>query len=183
MKKLIIALAALTAVLATNAAVVDWKYEINGAAGGSATEYVGYNVYLVEKAYYDALTKVTAESITDHALQSATVAWESSSGRGSSKKNVFSTPAKAYSVGDTTGTTYDYYLVLVDAAGENYNTASYSYTARDESASYTDDDITHSVASSSLAMTKFAPSSDVPEPTSGLLVLLGVAGLALRRRA
>ncbi len=32
------------------------------------------------------------------------------------------------------------------------------------------------------AVTWTAPSSDVPEPTSGLLMLLGVAGLALRRR-
>ena len=33
-----------------------------------------------------------------------------------------------------------------------------------------------------ISVTSFTPMSDVPEPTSGLLLLLGVAGLALRRK-
>ena len=62
MKKLMMVLAAMATTVVANAAAVDWNYKVTGAAGGSATEFTGYTAYLVDKAYYDSLSAVTAES-------------------------------------------------------------------------------------------------------------------------
>ncbi len=182
MRKLIIALVAVATAVAVNAAVVDWNYEITGQAGGSSSEYTGYTAYLVDASYYESLSVVTADSITGSGnyIQSATLSQTGSSGKGSNKKYVFSTGAQGYtSTSYTTGTEYQFYLVLVDSSEENYFASSYSYTARDATSGYTESDITLAVNSSAVSMQAFGAA---PEPTSGLLLLLGVAGLALKRK-
>ena len=191
MKKLMIMLAAIAATVAVNAASVDWLYKVTGAAGGSDSEFTGYTAYLVDAAYYTGLSEVTADSITGSGnyIQSASLTQTGSSGKGASKKYIFSTPAKVYSDDSLVeGTTYNYYLVLVDAAGENYTATAYNYTARSVTGSPAVDDITLDVPSSTVSssMTAFATGGggggDIPEPTSGLLLLVGGAMLALRRK-
>ena len=189
MKKLMIILAAVAATVAVNAASVDWLYKVTGAAGGSDSEFTGYTAYLVDAEYYTGLSEVTADSITGSGnyIQSASLTQTGSSGKGSSKKYIFSTPAKVYSDDSLVeGTTYNYYLVLVDAAGENYTATAYNYAARSVTASPAVDDITLDVPSSTVSssMTAFATGGggDIPEPTSGLLLLVGGAMLALRRK-
>lgn len=191
MKKVMMMLAAVAAVGAASAATVDWNYKVTGAAGGSATEFAGYTAYLVDAAYYTGLSKVTADSITSDGkyLQSAAVAQTGSSGKGSSKKYVFSTGAQEYK--DTSlveGDSYSYYLVLVDAAGENYFAQAYNYTARGATATPSETEITLDIpaATVSAGMTAWATPTPgpgpIPEPTSGLLLLVGGAMLALRRK-
>ena len=192
-------LAAVAAVGAASAATVDWNYEITGAAGGSATEFTGYTAYLVDATYYEGLSEVTADSITGSGnyLQSASLAQTGSSGKGSSKKYVFSTGAKEYANSSLVeGDSYSYYLVLVDAAGENYYAQAYNYAARGATSTPTVDAITTSVAGSAVSsgMTAWSsggtpdpgpgpgPGPNIPEPTSGLLLLVGGAMLALRRK-
>ena len=189
-------LAAVAAAVAVNAASVDWNYEITGAAGGSATEFTGYTAYLVDATYYSGLSEVTAASITgtnpdtgkNNYIQSAALTQTGSSGKGTNKKYVFSTGAQEYSDASLAeGTTYNYYLVLVDAAGENYYAQSYSYTARDGTATPTADAFTAAVSGATVSsgMTAFSTGGgggDIPEPTSGLLLLVGGAMLALRRK-
>jgi len=191
MKKMMIMLVAVATTFAASAAIVDWKYKVTGDAGGSATEFTGYTAYLVDAAYYDGLGgTVTADAITGagNYLQSAGLTQTGSSGKGASKKYVFTTPEKAYSDdGLTSGTTYNYYLVLVDAAGEKYFAQAYNYTARDATGTYDADSITLPVAGSAVTsgMTAFSTgggTDPIPEPTSGLLLLVGAGILGLRRK-
>ncbi len=198
MRKLMIMLAAVAAAVTASAATVDWNYKITGEAGGSNTEFTGYTAYLVDATYYTGLSEVTAASITgtnpdtgkNNYIQSATLSQTGSSGKGASKKYIFSTGAQEYSNSSLVeGTTYNYYLVLVDAAGENYYAQAYNYTARGATATPTEGDITLDVprANVTSGMTAFSTGGgggggDIPEPTSGLLLLVGGAMLALRRK-
>ena len=187
MKKLVVIACAALAVVSAKAATVDWKYEITGAAGGSASEFTGYTVYLVDKAYYDGLGgEVTKDSITSKSLSSGTLAQTGKSGKGASTKYVFSTDGAYANDSLTKGTSYDYYLVLVN--GDNYYSQAYSYTARDATDGVDMEAIATKVAPSTISsgMTPFSTGGGsgggVPEPTSGLLLIVGGAMLALRRK-
>lgn len=191
MKKLIVIACAAFAAVSAKAATVDWQYKIEGAAGGAADEFAGYTVYLVDKAYYDGLgSEVTKDSITSSGkyLNSDTITQTGKSGKGANTKYVFTGKGSYANDSLTTGTSYDYYLVLVN--GDNYYSQAYSYTARDGAASVDMTAIATSVAPATIAagMTPFSTggggggSGGVPEPTSGLLLLVGGAMLALRRK-
>lgn len=69
-------------------------------------------------------------------------------------------------VGDET---YNFYFTSTDAAGNTYQSETVAATAL-------------SVGSGSFSFEGNGTWTAVPEPTSGLLFLLGVAGLALKRR-
>ena len=192
MKKLVVIACAALAVVSAKAATVDWKYKIEGAAGGSATEFTGYSVYLVDKAYYDSLTEVTKDAITgktagkNNYLSTDTLAQTGKSGKGAQTKYVFTGEGHLNDDNLTKGTTYDYYLVLVN--GDNYYSQAYSYTARDATDGVDMTAIATSVAPSTISagMTPFSAGgsdpSGAPEPTSGLLLLVGAGMLALRRK-
>lgn len=68
-----------------------------------------------------------------------------------------------------TGTTYTFYYTMADAAGNTFKSGEKSSKAQ----------ATATPGLSFLATGEWTPA---PEPTSGLLMLLGMAGLALRRR-
>ena len=70
------------------------------------------------------------------------------------------------------GTTYNFYYTMEDDAGNTFTSATKSSKAQ----------ATATPVIGFLATGSWTPGSSIPEPTSGLLVLLGVAGLALRRR-
>ena len=180
MKKLMIALLAVMSAVCVKAASVDWQYKIEGAAGGSATEFTGYTVYLVDATYFEGLSAVTKDSITGagNYLNSGAMSQTGKSGKGASTKYVFSAQGSISDDDLIQGTTYNYYLVLVDAAGEKYQASAYDYVARDTTSSPDASTFTFTIPSSSVAPANFA----VPEPTSGLLLLVGGAMLALRRK-
>ena len=190
MKKLVVIACAALAVVSAKAATVDWKYKIEGAAGGAADEFTGYTVYLVDKAYYDGLgSEVTKDAITGSGkyLSSDTLSQTGKSGKGANTKYVFSGEGHLSDDSLTKGTSYDYYLVLVN--GDNYYSQAYSYTARDGADSVDMTAIATSVAPATISagMTPFSTGGGgegggVPEPTSGLLLLVGGAMLALRRK-
>ena len=166
MRKLMIIAAAAMAVLSAKAAAVDWK-----VTGTAATE--GYSVYVLTSLAdsYESISDIAAASV----------------GSGTIAK----TGRNTYAVGTAKGSSVtstsmaNAYFVLV----ENSSATSYTYYKTDMSALVYDPDNQESSsgtfnanAATMLSSGTSANFAAVPEPTSGLLMLLGVAGLALRRR-
>ena len=169
MNKLLMAVAIVCATVATQAASVDWK-----VSGTSAD--VGITVYLLTsiESTYNNVAAIEAA-----AIDSATVA-----------KN-----GRVYNTGDktTAGVTSDEmatsFFVIIAGDGK-----SFSYLEKDMSSfvydpaqqqtspgSFADFTVAGITAGSSGTIGG-TPGPVVPEPTSGLLFLVGMAGLALRRK-
>ena len=168
MKKLAIVIAMATLAISVKAASVDWK--VNGAAAQE-----NYSVYLLtslESSY------ASVDALAAAAVGSATI---TKSGRNYTTGTVTSADASI-----TKASMENAYLVIVSSS----SASSYNYVKADLSA-YTYDVNAQETApttpfggftAAQLAAGTSANFAAVPEPTSGLLMLLGVAGLALRRR-
>lgn len=168
MKKLFVFLALALACADANAAVVDWK--VYGDAS-----MVGKQVYLVG-ALSDAWT-----SVADIATDSAAFGTKGTSG--TITKN-----GRAYSTGDqnlvsesVTKTSGNLYVIIVS----DNDAKSYTYTKVDWS-NLTYEGVETSPGSyletASNLISGGTTVAFVPEPTGAMLMLVGLAGLALRRR-
>jgi len=185
MKKLIIASIAAAVGLAVNAATVDWQVWVTGATK-VANAYDGYTAYLVNAAAWDAAT-ISAATFSDSSIVLDSATFNAGSGKSTyTYKTLNSTdvaagrPVNISTLGE--GSTIDVYYVLLNTnknPGEYY-TISDTLTGRAETGEELFGSNT-SIAQSSLA-TGWTQVGAVPEPTSGLLMLLGMAGLALRRK-
>ena len=168
MKKMFMFFALALACAGVNAASVDWK-----VSGDAATN--GNKVYLVG-ALSDAWTSV-ADIVTD----SAAFGTKGTSG-------IIARAGRGYSTGDhslvsdsVTKTSGDVYVIIVsgdDAKSYTYTKVDwkgFAYEGAESSPgtyNYTATDLINNGTTVEF----------VPEPTSGLLMLVGLAGLALRRR-
>lgn len=200
MKKLMMAVVAVALAMGVNAAVVDWQYKITGVATSKA-EYSGlnagnYTAYLFDAATWEAAagngSTITGTGVTKATFDDALDHSKLYKGAASAGKYPFGTRPDA-----ATGTTLaprsiegdsgDYYYVLVDTADPDawqYSATAKAMTSRTPqegavAANYNTPSYTDWSAQS---WSKVGGGGDVPEPTSGLLLLLGVAGLALRRK-
>ena len=186
MKKLIIASIAAAVGLAVNAATVDWQVWVTGATK-VANAYDGYTAYLVTASAWDGLTEVTAATFTsDVVLDSAT--FNSGSGKSTYTYKTLDTAsgtgARSVSVGSLSeGSNLGvYYVILNTNADPNtYTTIADTLTGRADTGETSIGSNT-SIAQSTLSAATWTQVGAVPEPTSGLLMLMGLAGLALRRR-
>ena len=162
MKKILtIGVVALAAVCA-NAASVDWNY-----VGTAAEE--GYTVYAFSSAVaaqYDTFADLIAKA------DSSTGTVEAHSGR--TGTTYYTNPTSLAGVSDTL------YLVVVSGSSATeykYGSVSTSGYTYDPNAQQTSPG-TLAIPASAITRTGMI----APEPTSGLLLLLGVAGLALKRK-
>ena len=156
MKKLVVTLVALAMAIVASAASTDWKFTAANlkVAGGAA--FTG-----------------TFEVFASGGDLSAPVSVYSNSGKGSYANVTFSSETLV------AGNTYDFYFVMTDG-GNSLTSAVKSVPAAatgtgtigwGNQATYT-----------SNADNWKSGGGDVPEPTSGLLLLIGGAMLALRRK-
>ena len=172
MKNLMLTLAAIATATVVNAAACSWSGAgITLQTGDVATQYT---MYLLDASVTSAsdmatylsagdtskLAAATVQTTTGIAVGTTAARWNSSFGN--------------YSAGEN----YTYYTVIFDNAID----AADAYMITTEK--------TASVPSSGSMMMAFGTQASntwntmaaVPEPTSGLLMLVGLAGLALRRR-
>lgn len=168
MKKIVVVAIAMVCAMTVKAACVDWK--VSGTAGD-----VGKTVYLLTAAdSYNSVDALAAASVASASIVSA--------GRG------------AYNTGDktadsaaiTTDSAKSMYFAIVADDGKSYNyvsadLSSYVYDPNNQETSpgkFT----SLSLATIASGSSQSIGGGNVPEPTTGFLVLFGLAGLALKRK-
>ena len=187
MKKIMIMVAVAAAAVFAQAASVDWSVTLTGGGAGRVWDATGSAVWTAttsgnknQTAYFMLTSQVDAfvaalnagEALDGKYLDSTT-SFTAASGAGASStatSTLVTTDSQSFQV----------VLVYDNAAGDTYYKVS-TAVASDARAQATDP-----------ANVKFASNTTInaggewtqaaPEPTSGLLLLLGVAGLALRRK-
>ena len=184
MKKLMVIAAVLAASVAS-AATIDWKVSVDTADRAKKFMFFNYDDQAAVLGILDAGGASTYSQLQALAYSSGGTTYQfATTAKSSSKSDFLSDISK----GDTM------FLVLFDttAAATVTDGMAYKDTGEINGTAYIYDGNadppeaspgTFNIAASSFASSGVVGSgAGVPEPTSGLLMLLGVAGLALRRR-
>lgn len=174
MKKLIVAAAIVCAAAIAQAATVNWAISSVKADGGAAPT-AGWAVmafYTAKDAGSAAIeSAIASKTASSLAFESTTLGVALGSGR------VAAHDATAAAITDTTKS-YDFYFVVFNDA--DVTKATEYAMVSDLNKEYSGMDGKFKASGNFSGATW--QTASVPEPTSGLLMLLGVAGLALRRR-
>ena len=201
MKKLIVATAAIALAVASQAAVIDWGYKITGdktvdsVAAAQASDYAkNYVAYLFAADAVKDWSKFTQDDLAS-AKDSAAIQYQAYTQRNGAGYATANTQgvvgnARVVDVGETDS--YAAKIIVVDTVNNTYNAVDMTIASRSETAGAGTAGV-KSVAQSAFAGLTFgefysAPTpgpvdpTDVPGPTSGLLLLVGGAMLALRRK-
>ena len=175
MKKLMFAAAIALAAVCANAASVTWMLsDITDSPDNTAK--AGMVAYFMDASTYDTFIGKDASEVASYVL--GNYKWDGATyleeGRFGDSINLNETDA-----GPSYPNRIDGYIVLFDT-DDAATAKNYAYTAVKGAA------VAQNDAPITLSYGTFAAGTSgwqsIPEPTSGLLLLIGVAGLALRRR-
>ena len=179
MKKLMIAAAFAAGALFANASQVEWAYS-QMVEDGVGINLANYSAYL----FTDAAWTTVKGLVSDGKLKKDDFIGYSEGPVATSKDVPFEGYSE-FTTGTkfTTGADGDYYLILADDNTGVIDLGSRAMTAFDDpKAQHFAGDWTFYPGDEFTSVTYGWATSAIPEPTSGLLLLLGVAGLALKRR-
>lgn len=182
MKKIMVAVA--IAVMATfaEAAAVDWTANgvvdpVATAAAGKNTPANGWVGYVVMAADLASVTADLDAGNTATLLSSAVGPVKNTTNKGAYAAGVAS--------GDVAAGSQTFYLVVLNAESASAATSYFTSAAANATVDASLDTVitfgSQATVSKDSSSWKSVGGS-VPEPTSGLLILLGVAGLALKRK-
>jgi len=184
MKKLMIVAATLCVAMLAHAGTVNWTtVTMYGATGSKVKNAATVYVYmLADAAAYTGLTDIWAKYGDDVKAGGTTASNKAGSNSITSKASIPSPDGTA--VANTT-----YYAAIIATYGTGDDMKYYVEkatvtTGDDGNGAYTTfgAGALDSATAAAGAWKSAGGSSPVPEPTSGLLMLLGVAGLALKRK-
>lgn len=184
MKKLMVVLAAVAMAASVQAASVSWTctYVTEGASDVSGIAYF-VNAATLDRADMLALQGKGATAISD--ALSGSYSYTGSDGTFSVKK---ANAVSNASLGLTDSTATSAYLVIFDTATITDASKFWVTEVKSFDTLAGADDVVQvkwgdqSDAIAAAGANAWSSASAVPEPTSGLLMLVGLAGLALRRR-
>ena len=187
MKKIMIALAIVCAAAMTQAASISWKngFGINAynQPGDDGADYSG-TIYLMNGDATSAASFInTVLAATDY-----TAAFNTAVGSSIASMTHAGFEPAAHSFDSTLSGAQSFYVVALDTANNGvYVSEVVSANIMAIGSSYVtfSHDAPYENAAFASTQTSYAGSgwyTAVPEPTSGLLMLVGLAGLALRRR-
>ena len=178
MKKIIMAVAIVCAATLANAASMAWGLNSVAATPDKAAA-TGWAVYFMDGATYSTFSGLDADKVGAYVAANNLYSTTTVAGRGGAING--GTTSGTYSAGDSVSG----YMVIFDnasASAADY----YAYTPAETrnvpaagNLSFTYD---FSAGTSGWKATSGGAQPDIPEPTSGMLMLIGLAGLALRRR-
>jgi len=174
MKKLLIAAAMVCAAAFAQAATVNWGVSnVKNSAGAAPTAGWAVMAFYTAKDAGSAaiVSAIQSKTAGDLAFDSATLI----TSFGSGKVNAHNGTATGIT---DTSKNYDFYFVVFNDSDATKATEYAMVSALNKEYSSIDGKFS---ASGNFSGATWQTTS-VPEPTSGLLMLLGVAGLALRRR-
>ena len=194
MKKIMIMAAVLATGLVVNAASVSWSVSNVYSSTDTTAKGDGYIAYLFVSANssnVSGLTVTTLSAVTAAIGNgddwATTVAGLSSANKALSSAGTIANAATGMSSSFESGS-LSAFAIVFDAAtladANNYYVVTTSTGATDASVTFTSSTGTKTLGFGTQATKSVADGAwtAVPEPTSGLLMLLGMAGLALRRK-
>lgn len=168
MKKLVFAAVAMLTAIAANAASITWTATAAGTVLPDSSAASGVVAYLFEGSLSDTVLKDIAAGT-----------WDAANSGYLYTKNANATGAISQTkIGSYENETVSFSMVLFDAA--TYETSQNFKYAEVNDVVFTTANKTVAFATPLQAASWQAVA--VPEPTSGLLLLLGMAGLALKRK-
>lgn len=186
LKKLMVVAAAAMMAFVSQAATANWKVTAGNIfdSSGTSTKYAG-TAYVFDAGVF-AMASLYAAYEADRGYDFAASAAVSVT----IANGVVTTSGNTFSYGES-GNYYDFYMVIVDGDNIYFSNQKNNLAAQNPPAvcgiilsSQNNGSTTFSGTAAPVGMGFQGAGkwSNVPEPTSGLLLLLGAAGLALRRR-